>query len=75
MNNLFRYLTIVYLLIFSFSCDQRSPVDGDDAGGGDEFGGGDEGGDEFGGGDEEGGGADLGGEEIDFEEPGEEPEA
>ena len=48
---------------------------GDDAGGGgDEFGGGDEGGDEFGGGDEEGG-ADLGGEEIDFEEPGEEPEA
>ncbi len=48
---------------------------GDDAGGGDEFGGGDEGGDEFGGGDEEGGGADLGGEEIDFEEPGEEPEA
>lgn len=48
---------------------------GDDAGGGDEFGGGDEGGDEFGGGDEEGGGADLGGEEIDFEEPGEEPDA
>ena len=48
---------------------------GDDAGGGgDEFGGGDEGGDEFGGGAEEGG-ADLGGEEIDFEEPGEEPEA
>ena len=46
---------------------------GDDAaGGGGDFGGGDDegGGDEFG-----GGGADLGDEPIDFEEPGEEPEA
>lgn len=35
MNNLFRYLTIVYLFIFSLSCDSRSPVDGEDASGAD----------------------------------------
>ena len=35
MNNLFRNLTIVYLFIFSLSCDSRSPVDGEDVSGAD----------------------------------------
>ena len=35
MNNLFRYLIIVYLFIFSLSCDSRSPVDGEDVSGAD----------------------------------------
>ncbi len=50
---------------------------GGDFPGDDAAGGGEEGGDEVDalGGGEEGGGADLGGEEIDFEEPAEEPEA
>ena len=65
----------------------EEPADVDTGGGGgggggdfpgdDAAGGGEEGGDEVDalGGGEEGGGADLGGEEIDFEEPAEEPEA
>ena len=65
----------------------EEPADVDTGGGGgggggdfpgdDATGGGEEGGDEVDalGGGEEGGGADLGGEEIDFEEPAEEPEA
>ena len=65
---------------------EGEPADTDTGGGGsgggefpgdDAAGGGEEGGDEVDalGGGEEGGGADLGGEEIDFEEPAEEPEA
>ena len=33
MNRIITYLAFSYLFIFSLSCDQRSPVDGDDAGG------------------------------------------
>ena len=33
MNKMITYSILAYLLIFSLSCDQRSPVDGDDAGG------------------------------------------
>ena len=35
MNKMITYSILAYLLIFSLSCDQRSPVDGEDAGGGD----------------------------------------
>ena len=35
MNNLLRYLTLVYLFIFTLSCDSRSPVDGEDVSGAD----------------------------------------
>ena len=35
MNKITTYSILAYLLIFSLSCDQRSPVDGDDASGGD----------------------------------------
>jgi hypothetical protein len=33
ISRIITYLAFIYLFIFSLSCDQRSPVDGDDAGG------------------------------------------
>lgn len=80
-------LAILYKEAPMTGAGDGEPADVDTGGGGggggefpgdDAAGGGEEGGDDFeadDAGGEEGGGADLGGEEIDFEEPAEEPEA